>query len=449
VSNTSLSAVKPNTLHPNGYIDFSWLKADPLSNVVYTDKWGSFGNGVGAITGGAAAAALAGTWYSVPLVSPAGAEGFSGAEDTDGVMAGDGGYQLGVEIGKEWGIYVAGLEGGKDAGDAAQLAVENGIQQGLIDGNELEVSALASATTITTIGTTGTLPLGQGWYSKGLPFGQKIGKLAGMVAGLKVKSHTTSNVFYNMIDNIEWGSNKGTWASNAANYGSNTARWGSNTAQWSSNIADWSSNVALWSSNTARWGSNVADWSSNVALWGSNTADWSSNMAKWGFNTADWSSNMAQWGSNTAQWSSNTAVSASNQAFTDRYWTNTLNVIHTNSNVGIGTTTTNSKLDIEGAIHIGGETISPQLKQGAYINWNNGTTKVINNRSVSGGDIIFETYNGLGLERTLMKLDNMGYVGIGTNTPSTTLDVSGTANATNIKENEVLLSTKYALSNAL
>jgi hypothetical protein len=68
---------------------------------------------------------------------------------------------------------------------------------------------------------------------------------------------------------------------------------------------------------------------------------------------------------------------------------------------------------------------------------------------VSGGDIIFETYNGLGLERTLMKLDNSGYVGIGTNTPTYTLDVGGTANATNLKENELLLSTKYALSNAL
>jgi hypothetical protein len=329
LSNVPLSAVKPNELHPNGYIDFSWMKADPLSNVVYTDKWGSFGNGVGAIAGGAAAAALAGTWYSVPLVSPAGAEGFSGAEDTGGVTAGDDGYQLGVEIGKEWGIYVAGLEGGKDAGDAAQLAVENGIQQGLIYGNEVEVSALASATAITTIGTTGTLPLGQGWYSKGLPFGQRIGKRAGMVAGLKVKSHATSNAFYNLIDNIEWGSKKGTWASNAATYGSNTARWGSNTAQWSSNIADWSSNVADWSSNVAKWSSNVADWSSNVAKWSSNTADWSSNMSKWGSNTAQWSSNMAQWGSNTAQWSSNTSVSASNQAFTDRYWTNTLAVIHT------------------------------------------------------------------------------------------------------------------------
>jgi hypothetical protein len=428
LSDVSLSNVKPDELHPNGYIDFSWMKADPLSNVVFTDKWGSFGNTTGALVGGAQAAILAGTWYSAPFVSPAGAEGFSGAESTGGVTAGDDGYQLGVEIGKEWGIYVAGLEGGRDAGDAAQLAVENGIEQGLIAGNELEVGALATATAITTIGTTGTLPLGQGWYSKGLPFGQKIGKLAGMVAGLKVKSHATSNAFYPLIDNITWGSNKATWSSNASSYGSNTARWGSNTAQWGS--------------NTAHWGSNTADWASNVAHWGSNTADWSSNVAHWGSNTADWASNVAHW-------SSNTATSASNQAYTDRYWTNTLAVIHTNSNVGIGTDTTNSKLDIEGAVHVGGESISPQLKQGLYLNWNNGTTKVINNRGVSGGDIVFETYNGLGLERTLMKLDNMGYVGIGTNTPSTTLDVSGTANATNIKENEVLLSTKYALSNSL
>jgi hypothetical protein len=38
LSNVLLSTVKPNELHPNGYIDFSWMKADPLSNVVFTDK---------------------------------------------------------------------------------------------------------------------------------------------------------------------------------------------------------------------------------------------------------------------------------------------------------------------------------------------------------------------------------------------------------------------------
>lgn len=147
---------------PHGYIDFSWLKADPLSNVVWTDKWGSLAQTIGGLEGGTGAALLANTWYSAPLVSPAGAEGFSGAESTGGFSAGDDGYALAVEIGKEWGMYVAGLEGGRDAGDASQLAVEQAIENGVIDGNYLEVSALATATAITAIGTTGLEPLGQG-----------------------------------------------------------------------------------------------------------------------------------------------------------------------------------------------------------------------------------------------------------------------------------------------
>jgi len=40
ISNHSLSVVKPIDFHPNGYIDFSWLTPDPLSNIVWTDKWG-------------------------------------------------------------------------------------------------------------------------------------------------------------------------------------------------------------------------------------------------------------------------------------------------------------------------------------------------------------------------------------------------------------------------
>jgi hypothetical protein len=263
-----------------------------------------------------------------------------------------------------------------------------------------------------------------------------------MVAGLKVKEYATSNKLFNEIDNIQWGSNKATWASNAYYYNSNTARWGSNTAYWSSNHADWASNTACWSSNEADWASNIARWSSNVADWASNTARWSSNEA-------DWSSNKSVWSSNTAEWVSNQARAASNKAYTDELWTNALSVVYTNSNVGIGTNTTYSKLDVDGAIHIRGESIMPNLQQGLYLNWVNGTSKVINNRGVSGGDIIFESWNGLALEKTLMKLDNMGYVGIGTNNPTYTLDVGETANATYLKENEVLLTTKYALSNAL
>ena len=462
ITTHSLSNPKPNDIYPNGFIDFSWLSPDPLSNMVWIDHWADIGGLAGAVAGGALAAFQAGVWYSVPLTSPAGVEGYQEAFNIGGANAGDDGYALAVDVGKEWGIYVAGLEGSRDAGDAGKIAVKTSIETLGTGDSELEASGIGTAAGTTAIIISGNEPLGQGWYSKGLPFGEKIGKLCGVAAGAKVLSMRNSNALYPAIEDAKYGSNTAKWASNAAYYGSNTARWGSNVADWSSNVADWSSNkaywssnVADWSSNKAYWSSNTADWSSNTAYWSSNVADWSSNKAYWSSNTADWSSNKAYWSSNTADWASNTSQSASNKAYTDHYWTiSPLNVVYTNCNVGIGTSDINTKLDIDGATHIRGENgITYNTQQGLYTNWVTGTTYFINNRGVSGGDFLFQTYNGLGLEKTLMKLDNLGRVGINTTTPAYTLDIDGTANAYAYKEDmngiSTSLITKHALSNAL
>jgi hypothetical protein len=168
ISNNSLTVPRPIGFHPNGYIDFSWLTADPLSNIVWTDKWGSVGATAGAFAGGALAATLASVAYSAPVISPAGVEGLGGSFDIAGSIATDDGFALGVEIGRAWAVYVAGLEGGRDAADAARLAVEESIET-LGEGvNLTEASAIGVAAGLAAVQFTGSLPLGQGWYSKGL-----------------------------------------------------------------------------------------------------------------------------------------------------------------------------------------------------------------------------------------------------------------------------------------
>lgn len=115
------------------------------------------------------------------------------------------------------------------------------------------------------------------------------------------------------------------------------------------------------------------------------------------------------------------------------------NSFFTGGNVGIGTTTPNSKLDVSaGDINIstgvpaigslynklnfwsltGGEGVGASI--GAYRGSN----------YVSGG-LIFETGELTPSER--MRIDLSGNVGIGTNNPAEKLDVNGTVNLTNLK----------------
>ena len=454
-------------LRRNAPFHHSWIQADPLSNLIWVSKWGDIGATAGGIAGGLTAAVSAGVIYMNPLSSPSGTKAFDAATAISGHTAGDDAIALGCSLGKEWGIYSGTIEAGKDASDAGRQAVEFSLNQGidnedssLLGDTELDASGLGTAAGTAVILGTGGLPawLGMGWYQKGLPFAQELGKLVGTAVGAADLAKKNSNVLYPVREDATYSSNKSVWASNAANYGSNTARWSSNKVDWASNNSDWNSNKVFWSSNNSDWNSNKVVWSSNKADWSSNKADWSSNKAEWSSNKADWNSNKVFWSSNTADWnsnkvfwSSNTATAASNRAFTDRFWTNNLSLLYTLSNVSIGKNTNASlKLDIDGAIHIGGETSVPyNLTQGQYINWNNGTASFINSKGVSGGDTLFQVYNGLGLEKTIMKLDGGGYVGINTTTPAYDLDVNGTINGYGLKENDVALITKYAQSNMM
>jgi hypothetical protein len=452
-------------LRKNAPIHHSWVSCDPLSNLIWVEKWGDVGATAAGISGALTASISAGTIYMNPISSPSGTKAYDKATEISGYTAGDDAIALGCSLGHQWGIYSGTIEAGKDASDAGRLAVQTSLNMGIENGDssllgdtQLDASGLGTAAGISVILGTATLPswLGMGWFQKGKAMGEELGKLVGYAVGAADLAKKNSNALYPAVEDATYGSNKSVWASNAANYGSNTARWSSNKVDWASNIADFASNTADWTSNKVHWTSNNSDWNSNKVYWSSNKSDWNSNKVHWTSNNSDWNSNKVYWSSNTSDWasnkshwSSNTATAASNEAFTPRLFTNNMTLVYTNSNVAIGKNlTANTKLDIGGALHIDGETGIPyNLTQGAYMNWNNGTTSFINSKGVSGGDTLFQVYNGLGLEKTIMKLDGGGYVGINKTDPAYDLDVNGTINGYGLKENDVGLITKYALSN--
>ncbi len=99
-------------------------------------------------------------------------------------------------------------------------------------------------------------------------------------------------------------------------------------------------------------------------------------------------------------------------------------VISKLGNVGIGTLTPSYKLDVSGDINFTGN-----LRQNGSI-------------FTSGG-------GGVGWTNNTSNIYSLSNIGIGTSNPSYTFDVSGTANATTIREGGTLLSAKYAQSNTL
>jgi hypothetical protein len=100
-------------------------------------------------------------------------------------------------------------------------------------------------------------------------------------------------------------------------------------------------------------------------------------------------------------------------------------------NVGIGTTTPATALDIAGgSLHVAG-TAATIRSQGAYLGWNAsgsvGETNLINNRGLGSGGFEFANASPAGDTKSLMFISGAGTVGIGTTSPTDMLDVRGSA----------------------
>ena len=88
-------------------------------------------------------------------------------------------------------------------------------------------------------------------------------------------------------------------------------------------------------------------------------------------------------------------------------------------NVGIGTTSPNQKLGVNGNIDIQGG-------NGSYLTFNNGDANIVINNNGTGRDLSFKTYDGSSSAEK-MRITSGGNVGIGTTTPTAKLQVVGLA----------------------
>jgi hypothetical protein len=105
--------------------------------------------------------------------------------------------------------------------------------------------------------------------------------------------------------------------------------------------------------------------------------------------------------------------------------------ITTFGNVGIGTESPVSQLDVSGYLHVSGNTNPTTQAQGAYLNWNaltggTGEMDFINNQGGGSGGFAFMNTSPSGSPRTtLMFLNGGGHLGVGTTSPAYQLDVAG------------------------
>ena len=273
-----------------------------------------------------------------------------------------------------------------------------------------------------------------------------------------------------------WGSNAAVAAQGVAGWGSNSAAWSSNLAAWGSNavvtaqgVAAWSSNLAVAASNTAVAASNAAVAAQGVAAWGSNSAAWSSNAAVAAQGVAGWSSNAAVAASNAAVaaqgvagWSSNAAVAASNAAQAaqvDKYFTMNNGVVYTASNVFLGASarvggqicTTTGSMTI--ALSNAGWNNAQECR---VANYNHGSNAflylAISPKHDAGYGRGYVQVAGFGycnnVSQGLQPINFVSRLGVNSSNPGTYwLGCRGATNADSLYESNVLLSTKYALSN--
>lgn len=206
-------------------------------------------------------------------------------------------------------------------------------------------------------------------------------------------SHVSlSNAFYNTTTGAV-----STWASNVAWYGSNTASFASNVSVWSSNAGQWSSNTAYNLSNafyTSSAGASYAD-----AVYGSNTAFWSSNNSLRNTGIANLNGSLYIDGSN-GNW------------------------------VGYSIANKKEYIRFGSTDGPGGSDFARIYSEGAN---NEGKLVIAIQDDLSSTEAFIvrgEAFNGGTKDHLYIRND--GLVGIGTNNPTSTLDVNGTMNATAI-----------------
>ncbi|KYG63978.1 hypothetical protein AZI86_14305 [Bdellovibrio bacteriovorus] len=122
--------------------------------------------------------------------------------------------------------------------------------------------------------------------------------------------------------------------------------------------------------------------------------------------------------------------------------------ITSDGNLGVHTSTPKAKLDVSGAMAIRGRLTSGTTAvsdevlptQGAYIGWNenngSGRTNFMNHPGVGGGGFEWNMFDGTGAYTgTPMMISNLGFVGIGTSTPTEQLTVSATTPRFRLEDN--------------
>ena len=236
----------------------------------------------------------------------------------------------------------------------------------------------------------------------------------------------------------------------------------SNTAVAARGVAVWSSNVAVAARNTAVAAEGVAVWSSNVAVAASNTAVAAQGVAVWSSNVAVAAQGVAVWSSNVAVAASNTAVAASNAAVAaqaDKYFTMNNGVVYTASNVFLGASarvggqicTTTGSMTI--ALSNAGWNNAQECR---VANYNHGSNAFLylaispkHNAGYGRGYVQVAGFSYCNnVSHGLQPINFVSRLGVNSTIPGTYwLDCRGAANADSLYESNVLLSTKYALSN--
>lgn len=243
-----------------------------------------------------------------------------------------------------------------------------------------------------------------------------------------------SNTAFTMTSNaVYWTSNVAIYSSNISSWSSNSVLpniisnvdFASNTSSWLSNISiPITSNIAVYGSNTSYWLSNTLltnlSWTCNASVFSSNTSSWACNVAVYGSNTSAWLSNtyipivkdVAEFGSNTSSWLSNISIPITSNIAV--YGSNTS---YWSSNISIPTVSNNA---------VYGSNTSYWLSNTAIV-WSSNTAVAASNRayatwSNSAGNV----YVG-----------NGSNVGIGTTSPTATLDVQGISKTLTLLTNEL------------